>query len=104
MFALIAQGNATAATDFLCSFYAALVPEDEMMLSHVVEGVSALAAAGVPERELIAVLSLEPHKAAALAPLTIALRQRAGETIHASAEVLEVAADVRKRIDEPQLR
>ena len=104
MFALIAQGDGTAATESLCSVYAGLVPEDETMISHVVEGVSGLAAAGVPDRELVAVLSLEPHKAAALAPLIIALRQRAGETVRAPAEVLEVAADVRKRIDEPLLR
>ena len=104
MFALIAQGDRTAATESLCSVYAALVPEDATMISHVVEGVAGLAAAGVPDRELVAVLSLEPHKAAALAPLIIALRQRAGETVRAPAEVLEVAADVRKRIDEPLLR
>ena len=104
MFALIAQGNGTAATDALCSVYAALAPEDETMLSHVVEGVTGLAAAGVPDRELVAVLSLEPHKAAALAPLITALRQRAGETVRAPAEVLEVAADVRKRIDDPLRR
>ena len=41
-----------------------------------------------------------PH---ASAPLTIALRQRDGETVRAPAEVLEVAADVRKRIDETGL-
>ena len=104
MFALIAQGDGTAATESLCSVYAALVPEDATMISHVVEGVAGLAAAGAPDRELVAVLSLEPDKAAALAPLIIALRQRAGETVRAPAEVLEVAADVRKRIDEPLLR
>ena len=104
MFALIAQGDGVAATESLCSVYAALVPEDEAMISHVVEGVAGLAAAGVPVRELVAVLSLEPHKSLALAPLIIALRQRDGETVHAPAEVLEVAADVRQRIDEPQLR
>ena len=104
MFALIAQGEGAAATESLCSIYAAFVPEDETMLSHVVEGVTRLAAAGVPDRELVAVLSLEPHKAAALAPLITALRQRSGETVHAPAEVLEVAEDVRKRIDDPLLR
>ena len=104
MFALVAQGDEAAATESLCSMYAALDPEDEMVISHMVEGVAKLASAGVPERELVAVLSLEPDKAAALAPLMIALRQRAGETVHAPAEVLEVAADVRKQIDESQLR
>ena len=100
MFALIAQGDETAATDSLCSVYAALAPEDETMMSHVVEGVARLAAAGVPDHELVAVLSLEPHKAVALAPLITALRQRAGEPVRAPAEVLEVADDVRKRIDD----
>lgn len=100
VFALIAQGDGAAATESLCSMYAALDPEDEMVVPHMVEGVARLATAGVPERELAAVLSLEPDKAAALAPLMVALRQRAGETVHAPAEVLEVAADVRKRIDE----
>ena len=104
MFALIAQGEGAAATESLCSIYAAFVPEDETMLSHMVEGVTRLAAAGVPDRELVAVLSLEPHKAAALAPLITALRQRSGETVHAPAEVLEVAEDIRKRIDDPILR
>ncbi len=104
MFALIAQGDGAAATESLCSMYAALDPRDEMVISHMVEGVARLATAGVPERELVAVLSLEPDKAAALAPLMIALRQRAGETVHAPVEVLEVAADVRKRIDESQHR
>ena len=37
MFALIAQGDGVAATESLCSVYAALVPEDEAMISHVVE-------------------------------------------------------------------
>ena len=104
MFALIAQGEGAAATESLCSIYAAFVPEDETNLSHMVEGVTRLAAAGVPDRELVAVLSLEPHKAAALAPLITALRQRSGETVHAPAEVLEVAEDIRKRIDDPILR
>ena len=100
MFALIAQGDGTAATDALCSVYAAFDPDDETMMSHVVEGVERLASVGVPDDELVAVLSLEPHKAVALAPLITALRQRSGETVHAPAEILEVAEDVRKRIDD----
>ena len=99
MFALIAQGDGNSATESLYSLYEALVTEDMTMIYYVVEGVVRLAAAGIPNRELIAVLSLEPSKAAALAPLIIALRQRNGETVHAPAEVLEVAADVRRRIE-----
>ena len=58
-----------------------------------------LVAAGVPEREIIAILGSEPQKKAAVAPLVIALRQRDGETVRAPAEMLEVAADVRELID-----
>ena len=58
-----------------------------------------LVAAGVPEREIIAILGSEPQKKAAVAPLVIFLRQRDGETVRAPAEMLEVAADVRELID-----
>ena len=62
--------------------------------------VSNLVAAGASEVELVAVLSTDPIKSAALTPLIVALRERQGETVRAPAEVREVAADVRERIEE----
>ena len=100
MSARISQGSLSEAIDAFCSFYAALEPGNETMIPELVEAVAMLVAAGVPERELVGLLGSEPQKAARVAPLSIALRQRDGETVRAPTEVLEVAADVRKRIDE----
>ena len=99
MSALIAQGSRTEATDAFCSVYAALSSGNETMILEIIEGVANLLAGGVPERELVAILRSETEKAAILAPLIIALRQRAGEVVRAPAQILEVAADVRLRID-----
>lgn len=100
MSASLSQGCLKAAVDAFCSLYAAFVPENETMIPELIEAVAMLVTAGVPERELVGVLRSEPQKAARVVPLSIALRQRAGETVRAAAEMLEVAADVRKRIDE----
>ena len=100
MSSLLAQGNRTPAVDAFCSLYAEFLPDKETMVPELVDAVAMLVAAGVPEREIITILGSEPQKKAVVAPLIIALRQRDGETVRAPAEVLEVAADVRKRIDE----
>ena len=101
MAALVARGKGRAAADEFRSLYAALAPGLEI-IAPVTEGVSLLLAAGVSESEMVTILRAEPEKAAALEPLVIALRQRAGESVRAPAEVLEVAADVRQRIAEPR--
>ena len=100
MSALLAQGNHTAAVDAFCSMYVAFLPENEAMVPVLVDAVAMLVVAGVPEREIIAILHSEPQKRAVAAPLIVALRQRNGETVRAPAEVRKVAADVGKRIDE----
>ena len=89
-----------APSAWFCTGYAALAPELETMAPAVIEGVSILLAGGVPESEVIAILRTEPEKAAALAPLIVALRRRQGETVRAPAEGLEVADDVSNRIAE----
>ena len=99
MSAILSQGSRTAAVDAFCSLYATFAPENETMIPELVEAVAMLVTAGVPERELIEILRSQPQKAERVAPLSIALRQRDGETVRAPAEVLEVAADVRKRLD-----
>ena len=80
--------------------HAAFVPGDEAMMRRMVAGVLDLLATGAPEHDLLEVLSSDAEKAAALAPLVVALRQRAGEAVRAPPEVLEVASDIRKRIEE----
>ena len=69
-------------------------------MHQVLDHVLALIAAGALERDLIDILSSERKKSDALEPLVVALRQRIGETVRASIEVLEIAQDVRQRIEE----
>ena len=53
---------------------------------------------GSSAREVVEILSSDDAKAATLAPLVVALRQHAGESVRAPDEVLEVATDIRERI------
>ena len=59
-----------------------------------------LIASGVSKRDFVEILSEDGEKEGALMPLIIALRQRMGEDVRAPEEVLEVAADIRERIEE----
>ena len=102
MSAALSLGNRTGAVDAFCSLYAAFAPENESMIPELVEAVVRLVVGGVPEREITGALRSDPQKAAHVAPLVIALRQRSGEVVRAPAEMLEVAADVRKRIEETE--
>lgn len=52
------------------------------------------------DNNVVEILSADRKTAAAAEPLVVALRQLAGESVRASTEVLEVAADVRKCIEE----
>ena len=88
------------AMDTFRRVHAALAPGDEIMMRQMVSGVLDLISTGAPERDLLEILSADAVKAAALAPLVVALRQRVGEAVRAPPEVLEVAADIRTRIDE----
>ena len=102
MSAAQSAGNRAATVDAFCSLYGAFAPENETMIPELVEAVAMLVVGGVPEREIIGALRSDPQKAAHVAPLVIALRQRSGEVVRAPAEMLEVAADVRKRIEETE--
>ena len=52
-------------------------------------------ASGFPIQELIHMLSSDVNDSSSLAPLLVALRQKAGENVRAPDEVLDVAADIR---------
>ena len=82
------------------SAYAAFAHNNEISMREMLQDCSNLVAAGAEERELVAILLSDPAKSAALVPLVVALRERQGETVRAPAEVREVAADVRERIEE----
>ena len=81
------------------SAYAAFLPNKEIAMHGILRLVPNLIATGASERDLVEILSSDKSKSNALAPLVVALRQRTGEAVRAPAEVLEVAADIRERIE-----
>ena len=97
--ALLIQKDRLAAMDSFRTMYAALVPDQQELVRLLLECVPDLIAIGTSERELLEILSSDRKKADTVIPLVIALRQRAGESVRAPAEVLEVAADIGKQIE-----
>ena len=100
MHALLVQNDRPAALGVFRSVCSMFVADKVMMLNEMLVRVPALIAAGASARELHEILSEDSKTADALAPLVVALRQMAGESVRAPGEVLEVAADVRKRIED----
>lgn len=98
--ALTVRHESVAAMNVFCSVYAGFPPDNEVGLKEMLRLVPNLVAAGASERELVAVLSTDPAKSRALAPLIVALRERQGDTVRAPAEVREVATDVKVHIEE----
>ena len=102
--ALLIQKEHLAALSVFQSVCAMFVVGDERMLHEMLVRVPILVAAGASERDLVKILSADRKTADALTPLVVALRRLAGESVRASAEVLEVAADVCKRIERAKRR
>ena len=98
--ALMIQQKRSAAMAAFRSAYAVFPLNDTVVLNEILRLVLTLIAAGASERDLVEILTSDGTKSGALAPLIVALRQRGGETVRAPTEVLEIAADVRKRIEE----
>ena len=98
--ALMIQQKQPAALAAFRSAYAVFPLNDTVVLNEILKLVLNLIAAGASEHDLFEILMGDKTKSDALAPLIVALRQRGGETVRAPTEVLEVAADVRKRIEE----
>ena len=100
--ALLLQGRHQAALDEFRSAYAVFDPGNPTIVQGMIrvmqQLVPGLIAAGVSAHDLVEILSSDKAKSDTLLPLVVALRQRAGEVVHAPAEVLEVAADIRARI------
>ena len=92
----LAQGKHSDSRETFRSIYAAFVPGNKAMVRQML----GLTAVGALERDLIDILSSDRKKSNALEPLIVALRQRIGETVRAPIEVLEIAQDIRQRIEE----
>ena len=98
--ALLVQEEHQAALSVLRSVCDMFFVNNTPMLREMLVRVPTLIAAGAAARDVVEILSADRKNADAVAPLVVALRQLAGESVRASTEVLEVAADVRKRIEE----
>lgn len=98
--ALLARQELPAAMDMFRSMLEAFMPGDEAMIREAVELVSELVAGGAAANDLLETLSSDRNKADTLAPLLIALRQHAGESVRAPRELLDVAEDIRAQIQE----
>ena len=81
------------------SAYAAFLPGNPTAMGELLQVIPDLIAAGYMSQELVEILVSDRAKADTLRPLVVALRQHAGEAVREPVEVLEVAADVRHRIE-----
>ena len=97
--ALFVLGNSQAAMDTFRLVYAAFVPNNEEMMHEMFQVVSDLIASGARVDELVEILCSDRTKSDTLAPLIIALRQYTGAPVRAPVEMLEVAEDIRNRIN-----
>ena len=97
---LAVRGRRQAAVEAFRSAYAMFEPGDDLTMSLLVWSAIELAAGGASLGDMVDALARDGAKAEALAPLLVALRRRAGETVRAPTEMLEVADDIDKKIEE----
>ena len=96
----LVQGKHLDSMEIFRSIYSTFVPGNRIMARQMLDHILALIAAGALERDLIDILSNDRRKSDFLEPVIVALRQRIGETVRAPIEVLEIAQDIRQRIEE----
>ena len=99
MMILIKRGDTSRTADALRFLYAAFAPGSDVMTRKLIDCVCLLVSGSSQDRDVLDTLSSDPEKSDALAPLVVALRQRAGEEVRAPVEVLKIAADIRKQIE-----
>ena len=98
--ALAVHGHRQAAIEAFRSAYAVSRLDDELVMRMLTSAAMELSAGGETPRDVIDALLEDRSKAEILTPFLVALRRRAGETVRAPAEVLEVADDIDRIIDE----
>ena len=97
--ALLARGKCELALEVLQSAYDKLIVDKDtpaLLLYHVPE----LIGCGLTETDLLRVLTSDPQKGAMMNPIVAALQQRVGESVRIPVEVLEVAQDLGRYLDE----
>ena len=98
--ALLIQGDLPTAVGSFQSLYALLDPSNGERIREIANLVIRLVAAGVAPQTLLKILSGNDVRVDALRPVIVALRQEEGEIIRAPKEFVEVASDIRKKIEE----
>ena len=101
--AMMAGGEKANAMDAFRSGFALFPATHQVPVGCMIRLAIHFIAVGASEREVAEILSGDSTKAGALVPLIVALRQRSGESVRAPTEVLKVAADIRKRIEDKAL-
>ena len=91
--------DASATSAFRAAF-ACYPADNEVMTRLMIRLVLNLVAVGASEEELAKVLKEDRRKSQSVAPLLAALSARVGEPVRGPAEVLEVADDIRKALNE----
>ena len=94
--ALVARKEHRAAMEAFRYVYDIFRPDDRMMMFDMLQRVPELIASGASARDVADVLASDGSKSDWLFPLLVALRQRAGETVRAPVEVMEIAEDIHK--------
>ena len=97
--ALLARKEHQAVMDAFRRVYGIFRPDDREMMSDMLQRVPELIASGASARNVADVLASDGSKSDWLFPLLVYLRQRAGETVRAPVEVMEVAEDIRRSIE-----
>ena len=103
MASLVGKEN-LASVDAFRLTYETLLPNNEIAIKGMIRFVLNSIALSASGSDLLEVLSGHRDKSQTLAPLVAALRQQAGETVQVPAEVLGVAEDICKRIEENTAR
>ena len=98
--AMLLQNEMAAAKELFRSLVDLLGASEDSIVAKFLEWVPEAIIAGVSASHLVAVLTCDKGLESKLSPLLVALRQRAGEEVRAPAEVLEVAKDIRRKIEE----
>ena len=98
--AWMSLGESGFALDAFRSAYSLYQPRFEMAMEEMFRLVPELIATGAAEQDLVEILAGDHRKSHTLRPMIVALQQRAGETVRAPVEVLQVADDMRKSIEE----
>ena len=96
--ALLAQDDCPTAVDVFRQMYASLIPGNGTMMQDIIMLVTDIITAGASAAHLVEILSSNKDKAGTLEPLVVALRELVGDSVRAPAEILDVAADIRKEI------